>query len=71
MLDNWERWEKEKPAWFNGMFKASVEDDMIPKKALAKLGGGSRRRSSVGEQLGMSSGGGAAASPAQVVPVNE
>ena len=58
-LDNWERWEDEKPAWFNGAFKASVDEDMIP--AGSREGG--RRRSSLGDILF----GGSEA--AQVVPV--
>ncbi|GMI42982.1 hypothetical protein TeGR_g4188 [Tetraparma gracilis] len=58
-LDNWERWEEEKPPWFNGAFKASVDEDMIP--AGSREGG--RRRSSLGDILF----GGSEA--AQVVPV--
>ena len=56
-LDNWELWEEEKPAWFNDAFKASVDDDMIPKRVVASMnGGGSRRRSTVGERLGLAGG---------------
>ena len=53
-LENWERWEEEKPAFFNDAFKASVDDDMIPAASLRKLhvAGSSRRRSSLGEALG-------------------
>ena len=53
--ENWERWEEDKPLWFNGAFKASVDDDMIPVALLARMHGvvgGERKRSSVGEQLG-------------------
>jgi hypothetical protein len=52
-LENWERWEEEKPAFFNDAFKAQVDDDMIPPASLRKLHGGSqRRRSSLGDLLG-------------------
>ena len=50
-LANWDKWEREKPAWFDENFKANVPDEFIPKaalKALNKKGGGSRRRSSAG-----------------------
>lgn len=49
-LSNWERWDLEKPAWFDENFRASVGDEFIPPAALAKLNkmaaGGKRRRSS-------------------------
>ena len=51
MLQNWETWERDQPAWFDGNFKATVPDEFIPKVALDtlnKLHGGVRRRSSVG-----------------------
>jgi hypothetical protein len=53
-LENWERWEEEKPAFFNDAFKAQVDDDMIPPASLRKLNGGgsARRRSSLGDILG-------------------
>ena len=50
-MANWERWESERPAWFNENFKANVPDDFIPRKtldALNKSNGGKRRRSSIG-----------------------
>jgi hypothetical protein len=61
-LENWERWEEEKPKWFdNDRFKAAVDDDMIPPASLRKMNGGSkRRRSSLGDLLG---GGGASVAP--------
>jgi hypothetical protein len=54
-MENWERWEEEKPDWFNDAFKASVDDDMIPPASLRKLNGGesARRRSSLGDVLGV------------------
>ncbi|GMI37358.1 hypothetical protein TeGR_g5104 [Tetraparma gracilis] len=51
-LENWDRWEDEKPAWFNDAWKMSVDDDMIPPASLRKMNGGERRRSSLGELLG-------------------
>jgi hypothetical protein len=49
--ENWDRWERDKPDWFNSVFIASVDDDIMPKRALAKekqkAGGGERRRSSL------------------------
>ena len=53
-LENWERWEEEKPAFFNDAWKAQVDDDMIPPASLRKLNGGgsARRRSSLGDVLG-------------------
>jgi hypothetical protein len=59
LLENWERWEEEKPAWFDDKIMAMVDDDMMPPEALARLrhkGGGKRRRSSLGERLGGASG---------------
>ena len=54
-LENWERWEEEKPAWFNDAWMGMVEDDMIPPASLRKLKGGKseRRRSSLGDVLGV------------------
>ncbi|GMI51962.1 hypothetical protein TeGR_g223 [Tetraparma gracilis] len=52
-MENWERWEEEKPEFFNDAFKATVDDDMIPPASLRKLNAGSsRRRSSLGDQMG-------------------
>ena len=54
-MENWERWEEEKPEWFNDAWKAGVDDDMIPPTSLRRLNGGrsSRRRSSLGDLLGV------------------
>jgi hypothetical protein len=64
-LENWERWEEEKPEFFNDNFQASVDDDMIPADSLREMkgGGGKRRRSSLGVQLGFGA--------AQVAPVDD
>jgi hypothetical protein len=53
-MENRERGEEEKPAFFNDAFKASVDDDMIPPSSLRELNGGGseRRRSSLGDILG-------------------
>jgi hypothetical protein len=53
-LENWERWEEEKPEWFNDAWKSGLDDDMIPPESLRKLmgGGSARRRSSLGDLLG-------------------
>ena len=53
---NWDKWEREKPDWFNVVFIASIDDDIMPARALVKeklkAEGGSRRRSSFMETLG-------------------
>jgi hypothetical protein len=43
-LQNWGRWEREKPAWFTPQVKASVPDEYIPREFLAALGGANRMR---------------------------
>jgi hypothetical protein len=55
-LENWERWEEEKPEWFDDNFRAVVNDDWIPVDSLRRLDGGGgirRRRSSLGDILGI------------------
>ena len=48
-LQNWARWERDKPVWFTPLVKASVPDEYIPKEFLASLGGANRmRRGSAG-----------------------
>jgi hypothetical protein len=65
-LENWERWEEEKPEFFNDAFKAALDDDMIPPASLRKLNGaGGRRRSSLGDLLG----GGERRGSSAIVPV--
>jgi hypothetical protein len=52
-VENWERWEEEKPAWFNDAFKSAIDDDLIPPASLRRMNGESkRRRSSLGDLLG-------------------
>ena len=52
---NWDRWEREKPDWFNAIFIGSVDDDIMPARVLARLkqeaDGGERRRSSFMERV--------------------
>ena len=52
---NWDRWERDRPDWFNAVFIESVDDDIMPARVLARLKeeaeGGKRRRSSLMEQL--------------------
>jgi hypothetical protein len=52
VLENWAKWEEEKPAFFTAVFKRRVDDDMVPAGELRRQvaeGGGQRRRSSLGE----------------------
>jgi hypothetical protein len=53
-MENWERWEAEKPSFFNDAFRAAVDDDMIPAESLRGMKGEGvrRRRSSLGDLLG-------------------
>jgi len=54
-LENWERWEEEKPEWFNEMFQGAVDDDMIPDASLIQMrlkARGERRRSSIFKKVG-------------------
>ena len=51
-LENWARFEQEKPEWFTSGLIAQVEDEMIPMTALAALkADGERRKSSLSDQL--------------------
>jgi preprotein translocase subunit SecG len=50
---NWARWTKDKPDWFTDRWKRGLPDSILPQQALAELGGQSRRRSSLSEQLGV------------------
>ena len=54
VVENWWKWQEEKPDWFTDNWIAKVPDDMIPAEALRELkmaGGGKRRRSSLAELL--------------------
>ena len=52
---NWDKWERDKPDWFNDLFVDSVDDDIMPARVLARLKqeaeGGERRRSSFMERV--------------------
>jgi hypothetical protein len=59
---NWAKWEEEEPSWFDELFKASVDDDLLPAEVLRAMvlgGSGNRRRSSLDEVLGLAGGGAA------------
>jgi len=47
LKDNWERWEEDKPVWFNSAAIKSVPVDMLPLSALKSLGGVKGRRASL------------------------
>ena len=52
---NWDKWERDKPDWFNAVFIESVDDDIMPARVLARLKqeseGRVRRRSSFMERV--------------------
>ena len=52
---NWDKWERDKPDWFNVVFIDRVDDDIMPARVLARLKqdaeGGKRRRSSFMERV--------------------
>ena len=52
---NWERFEEEKPKWWNKLMKSQIPDDMLTPAARAKFRGGEqqheRRRSSIAQAL--------------------
>ena len=43
-LQNWARWERDKPSWFTPLVKAKVPDEYIPGEFLEALGGAKRMR---------------------------
>jgi hypothetical protein len=43
-LENWERWEEEKPEWFTPVIRATAPDEYIPPRFLVELGGFNRER---------------------------
>ena len=52
---NWDKWERDKPEWFNALFLDKVDDDIMPARVLARLKqeaeGGVRRRSSLLDRM--------------------
>ena len=53
--ENWDKWERDKPDWFNPLFIDIIDDDIMPARVLARLKqeaeGGVRRRSSFMERV--------------------
>ena len=45
-MESWDGWEREKPVWFTPQIIATIPDDFIPPRALAKLGVARERRAS-------------------------
>jgi hypothetical protein len=43
-LANWERWDRDKPKWFDAATIAQVPDEFIPPRFLGGLGGAQRER---------------------------
>ena len=55
--ENWDKWEEEQPEWFNDVFVAKVDDDLLPKGVLEELkemGGGERERDTASRDTGAS-----------------
>ena len=34
---NWDRWERDKPDWFNTLFIASVDEDILPRRVRTRF----------------------------------
>jgi hypothetical protein len=74
VLENWKVWEEDQPDWFTKEWKAKLPDDMLPAAELMKqklAGGGERRRSSLGELVGLDVSVRERRSSATIVPLNE
>jgi hypothetical protein len=57
VAENWERWEEEEPDWFTDVWKSRLPEDWLPATELRRqkmIGGGQRRRSSLGQLMGES-----------------
>jgi hypothetical protein len=57
VVENWERWEEEKPDWFTEVWKSRIPDDWLSAAELRRqrvVGGGQRRRSSLVQLMGES-----------------
>ena len=48
----WARWTKDKPDWFTDRWKRGLPDSVLSQQVKKQLGGESRRRSTLSEQLG-------------------
>jgi hypothetical protein len=49
---NWKRWTKDNPDWFTDRWMRGLPDSVLTQQVRKQLGGESRRRSSLSEQLG-------------------
>ncbi len=49
---NWKRWTKDKPDWFTDRWKRGLPESVLSQQVRKQLGGESRRRSTLSEQLG-------------------
>jgi hypothetical protein len=49
---NWKRWTKDKPDWFIDRWMRGLPDSVLSQQVRKRLGGESRRRSTLSEQLG-------------------
>jgi hypothetical protein len=68
--DNWNRWEEEQPLWFTEALKLRLDDGLLPAAELVRQKaavGGSRRRTSVFQEL-VGGADGDAVGAAQVFP---
>ena len=50
---NWKRWTKDKPDFFTDRWKRGLPDYVLSQQVRKQLGGESRRRSTLSEQLGV------------------
>jgi hypothetical protein len=50
---NWARWSKDKPEWFTDRWKRGLPDSVLSQQVIKELGGQTRRRSTLAEQLGL------------------
>ena len=50
-MEKWDGWERDKPEWFTPQVIATIPDDFIPPRALARLGGYKRDRRSSAARL--------------------
>jgi hypothetical protein len=65
---NWARWSQDPPEWFDDRWKRGLPSVVLSPQALKELGGKSRRRSTLAEQLGLTDETPAAPGPATPAP---
>jgi hypothetical protein len=63
---NWARWTKDKPDWFTDRWKRGLPDSVLSQQVRRQLGGESRRRSTLSEQLGVGNDSSVTPSPPQL-----